>query len=574
MRLLNTSTLGLLDFPASKIPKYAILSHTWREDEDEVLFTDMEKGSAESKAGYQKLRYACTQAAAAGLGYVWIDTCCIDKSSSAELSEAINSMFSWYQRADICYAYLADVCQKSVNGTSKLAIADSRWFKRGWTLQELIGSSKIIFFSFEWIELGTKSSLCDRLAKITGIDVGILTDMVPLGSTSLAKRMSWASQRETTRPEDKAYCLMGLFDINMPLLYGEGEKAFTRLQEEIMKNSDDHSLFAWTDPDAKEDDQHSLLAKAPMFFARSGNIVPYHEWEPSAPFSISNRGLRIELHLSPYGLGLHVAALDCPVPPHYEEFLGIYLQRVRTGAHQYVRVKAGSLCKISTRGSVATVYVRKLITDPRPQDIYPLHAFQIRNGPSPDGGYKLIKAYSKADTPASVLTSQRWPADRSPYTFKISKGNCQLAGVLLLGRSDGERLAILLGSRTDFGVGFEAASVAEVGSLVELQKSFDPQAPGTDVVLENHKVRVDVEEWVHEGAKYYMVDISVEAVFHTPNPIDVAIDVVRGKIPGLLGVQTQPDERRPAAVPKPPRKFKLPFTSPRGQGSHKTLGQI
>ena len=571
MRLLNSSTLRLLDCSANKIPNYAILSHTWREDEDEVLFTDMEKGSAESKAGYQKLRYACWQAAAAGLGYIWIDTCCIDKSSSAELSEAINSMFSWYQRANICYAYLADVSPNADIGTSNSTIANSRWFKRGWTLQELIGSSKMVFFSFEWIELGTKSSLCGVLAEITGIDVGILTNAVPLESTSLAKRMSWASHRETTRLEDLAYCLMGLFDINMPLLYGEGEKAFTRLQEEIMKNSDDHSLFAWTDPTAAADDQYGLLAKKPAFFAQSGNIVPYREWEPSAPFSISNKGLRIELHLSPYGAGLHVAALDCPVPPHYEEFLGIYLQRVLTGAQQYVRVKARSLCKISTRGSVATVYVRKLITDPRPQDIYPLHAFQIRHGPSPEEGYKLIKAYPfKAATPAPVLTSQRWPPDRTPCTFKISKGNCQLAGVLLLERYDDERLAILLGSRTDFGVGFAAASMSDVGSLEELQKSFNPQAPGTDVVLGGHKVRVDVEERVHQGAKYYMVDIIVEALFHSPNPIDV----VRGMIPGLLGVQSQPDERRPVAVPKPPWKFKLPFKSPRAQGSYKALGDV
>ncbi|KAM0797170.1 heterokaryon incompatibility protein-domain-containing protein [Usnea florida] len=307
MRLVNSSTLQLLDFSADKIPKYAILSHTWREDEDEVLFMDMEKGSAESKAGYQKLRYACKQAAAAGLEYIWIDTCCIDKSSSAELSEAINSMFSWYQRAEICYAYLADVSGEADIGTN------NRWFKRGWTLQELIGSSNMVFFSSEWIELGTKSSLCRVLAEITGIDVGILTNAAPLESTSLAQRMSWASHRVTTRVEDIAYCLMGIFDINMPLLYGEGEKAFTRLQEEIMKNSDDHSLFAWTDPDAEDDDQYGLLAKEPRFFAHSGNIVPYREWEPSAPFSISNKGLRIELHLNNCGPSLYTV-LHAPNP--------------------------------------------------------------------------------------------------------------------------------------------------------------------------------------------------------------------------------------------------------------------
>ena len=553
MRLLNSSTLQLRDYSANRIPKYAILSHTWREDEDEVLFTDMEKGSAESKAGYQKLRNACKQAAAAGLEYIWIDTCCIDKSSSAELSEAINSMFSWYQRAEVCYAYLADVSGKA--DIEK----NNRWFKRGWTLQELIGSSNIIFFSSEWIELGTKSSLCRVLAEITGVDVEILNSATPLESTSLAKRMSWASHRETTRLEDMAYCLMGIFDINMPLLYGEGEKAFIRLQEEIMKNSDDHSLFAWTDPDAKEDDQYGVLAKKPGLFAQSGNIRPYGEWEPSAPFSISNKGLRIELHLNHCGPSLCSAALGCPVPPHYEDFLGVYLQPVGTGVDQYVRVKARTLCKISTRGNVATIYVRKTITDPRPQRIYPLHAIQIRNGPSPEDDYKLTMALAyppTAVTPAPTLTSRpwRWPAGNNPYTFKVSKKNRQLAGVLVLKRSDGEGLAILLGSRADFEVGFEAASMSGVGNLEELRRSFDPQPPGTDVLLEDHKVRVNVEEHEHFRAKYYMVDIIVEAVLHGPNPI-----------PGLLGVQSRQDERRPDAVPKPSRKFKLPFMSPRAK---------
>ena len=190
MRLLNSSTLRLLDCSPNRIPSYAILSHTWREDGDEVLFADMERDSAKSKAGYHKIRDACKKAAAAGLGHIWIDTCCIDKSSSAELSEAINSMYSWYQRADICYAYLADVSSNADIETLNSAMATSRWFKRGWTLQELIGSSDLTFLSCEWIELGTKSSLCNVLAEITGIEVGILTYVIPLESTSLAKRMS------------------------------------------------------------------------------------------------------------------------------------------------------------------------------------------------------------------------------------------------------------------------------------------------------------------------------------------------------------------------------------------------
>ncbi len=570
MRLLNSSTLRLHDRDADKIRKYAILSHTWREDHDEVLFADIKRDSAENKAGYHKVQYACKQAKAANFEYIWIDTCCIDKDSSAELSEAINSMYSWYQKAKICYAYLADVSVSSNTDIETLnsAIASSKWFKRGWTLQELIGPSNLIFYSCEWIEIGTKSSLCNVLAEKTGIDVRILTNEIPLESTSLAKRMSWASNRETTRVEDMAYCLMGLFDVNMPLLYGEGKKSFIRLQEEIIKHSDDHSLFAWTDPTADADDQYGMLAKKPKHFEQSGNIMPYREWEDSAPFSISNKGLRIELHLSPLGEDLFVAALNCPVPPHYEEFLGIYLRRVLTGTHQYVRVRAKTLGGIPKRGSNTTLYVRQRV-GLRSQNIYPLHAFQLRKGPS---HYKLIGAVVpfKSSDPSPVLTSRRWPPGPKTYTFKISKGDCQLAGVLLLERFDDKRLTILLGSRTDFGVGFEATSNREIGNLEELQRSFNPQTPGTDVVLEDHKVCVNVEPQVHGGAKYYMVDIIVEALFPAPDPIDV----IRELIPGL---QSQTDERPPTANTNPPRgfrKFKASFKSQRAQDSHKDRGDI
>ena len=162
-------------------------------------------------------------------------------------------MHSWYKGAKICYAYLAGVPATLGIEIEKTAFADSRWFKRGWTLQELIGPSDLMFFSREWIEIGTKSFLCEGIAAITGISVKILTGNTSLESTSIAKRMSWASHRSRTRKEDVAYCLMGLFDVNMPLLYGEGARAFIRLEEEIIKHSDDQSLFAWTDPTAAAD---------------------------------------------------------------------------------------------------------------------------------------------------------------------------------------------------------------------------------------------------------------------------------------------------------------------------------
>src|SRR5579871_6642511 len=252
MRLLNTTKRKLEEFGGNKIPLYAILSHTW--GEKEITFQDIEGHDAEKKVEYEKVRNICDMAAAHGFDYVWIDTCCIDKTSSAELSEAINSMYRWYQESGVCYAYLADVPSNAVDRQT-MAISPefskSRWFTRGWTLQELIAPSTVIFLDQEWQEMGTKSSLQWMISEVTSIPTNILLGG-DLESASVAQRMSWASKRETTRVEDLAYCLMGIFGVNMPMLYGEGERAFIRLQEEIMKVSDDHSLFAW-----KSDENHS-----------------------------------------------------------------------------------------------------------------------------------------------------------------------------------------------------------------------------------------------------------------------------------------------------------------------------
>ena len=563
MRLLNSSNFQLQDFPSDSTPDYAILCHTW--GDDEVSFADVEKGGAESKAAYGKIRRSCWQPAAQRCGYIWIDTCCIDKSSSAELSEAINSMYSWYMGAKICYAYLADVPATLGNEIEKAAFATSRWFKRGWTLQELVGPSDMVFFSREWIEIGTKYTLCEEIAEITGISVSILTGKNSFRSASIARRMSWASGRATTRIEDLAYCLMGLFDVNMPLLYGEGEKAFIRLQEEIIKSSDDQSLFAWSNPSAAADLHCGLLASSPSYFANSGNIVPYSEWEPSAPFSTSNKGLRIELHLSPYEKDLYVAALNCPVPPEYENFLGIFLKRVFTGSDQYVRAKSHALCGIESRGSIQTLYVRNFVLNPEAQDIYPIHAFQLRKGPTAIDGYRLVEAFfpSFKSAPKPVLTSRRWPAAQAPYVFKISRGSSKLAGALLLERDDGERFAILLGSTADFGVGFEVASISDITDYGQLQKSFRPQEAGTNMVLRNHQVRVSVDPQIHSLIKYYMVDIFVQAIYHDPNPIDV----IREIIPGLQNHESPPNAVKDFSWSL--GKLKLPFRSSRDQGPSK-----
>ncbi|KAF2500403.1 HET-domain-containing protein, partial [Lophium mytilinum] len=247
MRLLNVDTLELKTFyNRKKRPPYAILSHTW--DDNEISFEDMKSlHTVRGLAGFSKVEGCCRIARERGHQWVWIVTLCIDKSSSSELSEAINSMFRWYKEAKECYAYLVDVDWFRPNNVFS-AFSRSRWFTRGWTLQELIAPEFLLFYSQDWKLISERHAIAADLAYITSIHKKFLSrhTLHDLGEASTAEKMSWASGRETEREEDMSYCLMGLFGVNMPLLYGEGgERAFLRLQEEILKRSEDHTIFCW-----------------------------------------------------------------------------------------------------------------------------------------------------------------------------------------------------------------------------------------------------------------------------------------------------------------------------------------
>ncbi|KAI1170399.1 heterokaryon incompatibility protein-domain-containing protein [Nemania sp. FL0916] len=296
MRLINTRTFVVHEFSGDSIPDYAILSHTWGEDEC-TLQDVLEKGiELLERKNSGKIRYCCQQAVDDEIGWAWVDTCCIDKTSTAELSEAINSMFKWYRDAKICYAYLADV--KDID-----EFATSRWWTRGWTLQELLAPQNVQFYSSDWTLLGSKSELQDVIQKITGIDVFVLSTG-NFSQACIAKRMSWAAKRSTTRIEDQAYSLMGIFDVNMPLIYGEGKKAFLRLQQEILRISDDQTIFAWgaTDvfPDmhgfhmARIPQMHSLFADSPANFRTSHEIMQAINLEDSPPPIIHGNGVRVQ----------------------------------------------------------------------------------------------------------------------------------------------------------------------------------------------------------------------------------------------------------------------------------------
>jgi hypothetical protein len=265
------------------------------------------------------------------------DRCCIDKTSSAELSEAINSMYQWYKESTICYAYLCDVREDK-------DFERSVWFSRGWTLQELIAPRNLRFYDIAWNPIGNKKDLLFRLATVMGVTLSVLETGIT-ADCSVAQRMSWAAKRTTTGPEDMAYSLMGIFDINMPLLYGEGgKKSFLRLQEEIIKVLDDHSIFAWK---GVGNGGQGLLAPHPACFSDCGDIDQRksgltEENQEAMDFSLTNIGLSIRLWVSPWVIDVYVALLDCAETSSRKQ-IAIFLRRTAEWGRKYARVAVNGI---------------------------------------------------------------------------------------------------------------------------------------------------------------------------------------------------------------------------------------
>jgi len=306
MRLLDVNTLALRDSAhIGGKPRYAILSHTW--GRQEVSFGDLANLEvAQQREGFFKIYWTCAQAQLDQIQHAWVDTCCIDKSSSSELSEAINSMFQWYRDASVCYVFLEDVpgnCPRLAGEDLAFPAAlrwietfeESRWFTRGWTLQELIAPDRVQFFGSKWNFIGSLVDLIGRVTEITGIPHAILDHSRTINEFSIAQRLSWAAKRETTREEDQAYCLFGILDVNMPLLYGEGSKAFRRLQEQLISQSTDQSIFAWEAPPGSGIPSDVLWAPSPDCFLNGSTIRRKRGIGSESAFRISNKGLEITL---------------------------------------------------------------------------------------------------------------------------------------------------------------------------------------------------------------------------------------------------------------------------------------
>ncbi|KAI0330922.1 HET-domain-containing protein [Cubamyces sp. BRFM 1775] len=348
MWLLNTLTykLHLEQYPSRAV--YAILSHVWDRTGAEQTF----QLSA-------KIVRCCQYARSKGFVFVWIDTCCIDKTSSAELSEAINSMFDWYSFATVCYVYLDDVPDSMSPRAEGSSFRYSAWFTRGWTLQELIVPHRNIFLSQDWSMIGTKVALANVIETITGIDSAVLLRTRPLHAVSVARRMSWAVHRYTTRIEDEAYCLMGIFGVRFPAVYGEGSQAFVRLQEEIMKRLPDQSLLAWGHmwPLHSVEDDLASLKKAPVGELRASKSAYLF---PSSPADFQYSAGFSPIPLSTLASRLGVAPLDPPVclPTSYgiRVTLPIYTPPA-SSAVEVTGIRLGALACEDAQGRIPALIV-------------------------------------------------------------------------------------------------------------------------------------------------------------------------------------------------------------------------
>lgn len=294
MRLLqyNDGKISLTKFYDRDVPRYAILSHTWGPDTEEVTFRDLVNGTGKDKIGYRKINFCAEQARRDGLEYFWVDTCCIDKSNNTELSRAINSMFRWYQNAERCYVYLSNISVTSSENQSGLAweptFREHRWFTRGWTLQELLAPKSVEFFTPDGVRLGDKGSLEQQIHEITRIAVPALRAR-DFSQFDVEERFKWAETRQTTYEEDWAYCLLGIFGVFMPFIPGEGkayairrlrkeiadsDRAFKRPQEEITKDNACIADLRLTDPRI---DKTRIADRKGGLFAGASNWILRHD---------------------------------------------------------------------------------------------------------------------------------------------------------------------------------------------------------------------------------------------------------------------------------------------------------
>ncbi|RII14846.1 hypothetical protein CUC08_Gglean003768 [Alternaria sp. MG1] len=367
MRLVHAGedgrSLSLQEFFDDEIPEYAILSHTWYRDSEEVSYQDFINDTGKHKRGYGKIQFCAKQVISENLKYFWVDTCCrlvigtnISRAQliegHAELTESINSMFEWYKQALVCYVWLDDLAS---DVKPEIGFPSCRWFSRGWTLQELLAPNQVEFYNHAGDCIGSKQRHADIISKITRIPRGVLFRPQQIFDETIATRMSWASKRKTKRREDIAYSLLGIFDVYMPLIYGEGVRAFRRLQEEIIKRHNDLSIFAWiSTPSHNSNGLVGTFASSPTGFAECPDLEPHKSL--TAEFALTNRGLLLTGHFELYGYhpvigelqGPHTAIGEIDIVPHYVLIVGKTTDSREQGI--YLRkLGPGSFCRIESQ---------------------------------------------------------------------------------------------------------------------------------------------------------------------------------------------------------------------------------
>ena len=437
----------ILEFGDDKVTKYAILSHRWTAQEvDYTAIVELAKMAVQERDeirhrdGYRKILRSCKQAQTDGYEWLWVDTCCIDKRSSAELSEAINSMYRWYENAKVCYAYLHDVPDPRFPPASD----DERypgfngwpeWFSRGWTLQELIAPNNVQFFNMNWQNIGDKRMLAPTLTGITGIPEHVLIHGLYGNRPCVAQIMSWAAKRRTTRVEDRAYSLMGLLDVNMPMLYGEGKKAFHRLQLEIIRAWNDQSIFAW-DYDTEDMQPGSILADDPSRFESCGRMelmdsdefIQYLKRmipeeldsieDQLGTFPITNRGIQIWLFLRCHceSPSIFDARLPCrrgPLDPPVSIALALW-------ESNYYR-SPGSFPSGSGPPQFRQVYLR--YQDPPHRSV----TFEIDDSALAENGFTCCDAYPKEFTGDTLTLTSTNPLCVKVYSDSLTN-HCIVLG--------------------------------------------------------------------------------------------------------------------------------------------------
>ncbi|KAI0391551.1 heterokaryon incompatibility protein-domain-containing protein [Xylariaceae sp. FL0594] len=366
MRLVNTTSFELDECLGDTTKEYAILSHTW--DDDECTLPDMSGPRGRQRKGFKKIEFCCEQARRDGIEWAWVDTCCVDSSSTEDVTMTVNSLFRWYQNAKICYVYLADV-------SSVKDIASCRWLTRAWTLQELIAPKSLRFYSSDW----TKAVL------ITG----------DFSHVSVANRIAWAANRVATRVEDRAYSLLGLFDVNLSLIYGERELAFLRLQQEIYKFHYDESLFAWGSletfpaidsfPMYRTPKLRGLLASSPQDFAMVHKMLPVElsaTGEMNGPVLIEARSLQIEYPVCKKG-ELEFLLLACTIRSQPTAYIGVLIQRWAHRDGFYAR--CGPLVAVSPDEWRKAKTKSMVIRQPAEDEVAPTPPLTVRILRVPDG---------------------------------------------------------------------------------------------------------------------------------------------------------------------------------------------